>query len=601
MQKMQPTTEILEKIHHNSDKNRDKIFTRIYRYMLRPDIYYVAYNNLYANNGASTPGVDADTADGFGVQKIEKIITALANGTYQPKPVRRTYIQKQNGKLRPLGLPTFTDKLVQEVMRMILEAIYEPIFLYTSHGFRPKRSCHTALGQVTKGFNGIRWFVEGDIKGCFDNIDHSVLIGLISRKIKDARFIQLVRKFLTAGYMENWRYNKTYSGTPQGGIISPLLSNICLHELDVFVAKLKADFDKPQTGEFTPEYAALHNEGRCLKRKMSKSSGVEKVALLETYRRLRKQKLMTPCKPQNDKTIKYVRYADDFLIGVNGSREDCERIKIALRDFIKEILNMELSVEKTLITHSSQPARFLGYDIRIRRSGQIKQSGLGYTKRTLNNTVELTVPLEEKIERFLFANHIVKRNIEGILLPICRNNLLRCTELEIINSFNAEIRGLCNYYRLASNYTKLNYFAYLMEYSCLKTIAGKHKSSVSKTIEKYKDGKGKWAIPYSTKTGAKRMYITKAPDCKNSSVSSDAIRNITIFNANSVNTFESRLAAKTCELCGTTSSALYEIHHVNKVKNLKGKEQWERIMIAKKRKTMIVCLECHKRIHGNQS
>jgi RNA-directed DNA polymerase len=598
---MKPTTEILENIRQSSAKNRDEIFTRIYRYMLRPDIYYIAYKNLYANNGAATPGVEKDTADGFGTEKVQRIILALSDGSFQPKPARRTYIKKQNGKMRPLGLPTFTDKLVQEVMRMILEAVYEPIFLDTSHGFRPNRSCHTALGQITKGFNGARWFIEGDIKGCFDNIDHRVLADLIGSKIKDARFIQLVYKFLKAGYMEDWKYNNTYSGTPQGGIVSPIFANIYLHKLDKYVAKLKDDFDKPQTERFTSEYAKLLYKRNYLARKIKGASEAGKAELVEIRMQLRKEMLRTPCKSQTDKKIKYVRYADDFLIGVNGSHGDCERIKAALKSFISKSLKMELSEEKTLITHSNEKARFLGYDIKVRRSGQIKYSGRGFTKRTLSNTVELTIPLEEKIEKFLFGNSIVKQNIQGDILPICRRNLIRCTELEIINSYNAEIRGLCNYYLLASNYNRLSFFAYLMEYSCLKTIAAKHKSSVAKTIEKYKDGKGGWAIPYKTKAETKLMYIAKIADCKRFGFSSDAISKITLFNAYSVNTFENRLNAKICELCGSTESPTYEIHHVSKVKDLTDKEPWERIMIAKNRKTMVVCLECHKKIHGKQN
>ena len=214
-----PTMEILDKIKQNSKSNKEEIFTRLYRYMLRPDLYYIAYQNLYANSGASTKGVDNDTADGFGEEKINKIIQKLTNETYNPKPVRRTYIAKANGKQRPLGIPTFTDKLVQEVLRMILEAVYEPIFLDCSHGFRPKRSCHTALESIKKEFSGSHWFIEGDIKGCFDNIEYNTLISLINSKIKDMRIIKLLWKFLKAGYMENWKYHSTYSGCPQGGIM----------------------------------------------------------------------------------------------------------------------------------------------------------------------------------------------------------------------------------------------------------------------------------------------------------------------------------------------------------------------------------------------
>ncbi len=217
---MKPTMEILARINQDSRRNKEEIFTRLYRYLLRPDIYYVAYQNLYANKGAGTKGTDNDTADGFSEKKIAEIIKSLSDETYTPKPVRREYIKKRSGskKKRPLGIPSFTDKLVQEVLRIVMEAVYEPVFLDCSHGFRPKRSCHTALSSIKKEFRGARWFVEGDIKGCFDNIDHTILTGLIHQKIKDARLVKLIYKFLKAGYLEDWQYHKTYSGTPQGGL-----------------------------------------------------------------------------------------------------------------------------------------------------------------------------------------------------------------------------------------------------------------------------------------------------------------------------------------------------------------------------------------------
>lgn len=372
---MKPTTEILARISQNSLANKEEVFTKLYRYLLHPDIYFVAYKNLYANSGAATKGVNEDTADGFSEAKIDSIIKALADETYQPMPVRRTYIQKKNNrkKLRPLGIPTFTDKLVQEVLRMILEAVYEPIFLDVSHGFRPKRSCHTALKQLRREFNGTRWFVEGDIKGCFDNINHAVLVGLLNNKIKDARITKLIYKFLKAGYLEDWQYHKTYSGTPQGGIISPLLANIYLHELDKFVMKLKSEFDTPGVGQITPEYRELHNEIKRLSYRLMKVTGEERKLVLAEYK-LKRQKLMSiPCTAQTDKKLKYVRYADDFLIAVKGSREDCQWIKSKLAEFIGDELKMELSEDKTLITHSSKCARFLGYDVRVRRSGKIKR------------------------------------------------------------------------------------------------------------------------------------------------------------------------------------------------------------------------------------
>ena len=349
---MQPTTEILERISKDSLTHKEEVFTRLYRYLLRPDIYYQAYQRLYTNKGASTKGINQDTADGFSEAKIEKIIQSLADETYQPTPVRRTYIAKKSNpkKKRPLGIPTFTDKLVQEALRMILEAIYEPLFLDCSHGFRPKRSCHTALDKLKYQFGGVRWFVEGDIKGCFDNINHDALVGFIGSKVKDARIVKLVYKFLKAGYLEDWVYHKTYSGTPQGGILSPLLANIYLHELDKFVMQLKDEFDTPEKGKITPEYRELHNRIKNLCYHIDRKNGVERESMIAECKTLRKQLLKTPCTAQTDKKLKYIRYADDFIIGVKGSKEDCQWIKSKLSEFIGQTLKMELSEEKTLIT-----------------------------------------------------------------------------------------------------------------------------------------------------------------------------------------------------------------------------------------------------------
>lgn len=430
--------EILTKLQENSKRNREEVFTRLFRYLLRSDIYYVAYQHLYANNGAGTRGINNDTADGFSEAYVAQIIEALKAGNYMPSPVRRTYIRKANGKMRPLGLPTFTDKLVQEAIRMILEAIYEPLFSNYSHGFRPGRSCHTALVQLKHEFIGASWFIEGDIKGCFDHIDHKVLLNTLSKKIKDARFLNLIRLFLKAGYMEDWRYYGTYSGTPQGGILSPILANICLNELDVYVEKLKRGFDVRTPYRVTPEYYAIARQRNNLRRKINRrSEGAERDSLIAEYRRLSVELRKTPAKVCDDKKLKYVRYADDFLIAVNGSLEDCEQIKAKLTNFISNELNMELSQEKTLITHSSSLARFLSYDVRVRRSQEVKP-WKNTKQRTMNNTVELLVPLQDKIEKFLKSHDVVKfRADNGKMEPVKRNSLLRLTNLEIVSTYDA--------------------------------------------------------------------------------------------------------------------------------------------------------------------
>lgn len=276
-----------------------------------------------------------------------------------------------------------------------------------------------------------------------------MLVNLIGKKIKDARVAQLLHKMLKAGYLEDWKYNRTLSGTPQGGIISPLLANIYLHELDTFIADMKVDFDKPKDRVYTPEYTRVAGRVHYISRLLKEEADPARIQnLLQERKVLRAQMLRLPAKSQTDKRINYVRYADDFLIGVVGSKDDCVEIKARIKDFLSNKLKLELSDEKTLITHSAENARFLGYDVCVRRNFQVKNGGQGYSCRTLSNKVELNVPLTDKIEKYLFDRKAVKW-ANGALRPVHRGALVTMTDLEILMIYNAELRGICNYYCIA--------------------------------------------------------------------------------------------------------------------------------------------------------
>lgn len=600
---MKPTSEILERITKSSTEHKDGVFTRLYRYLLREDIYFAAYQKLYANRGAITKGIDNDTADHFSQAYVNALIQELRDGTYRVKPVRREYIAKKNGKMRPLGIPSFRDKLLQEAIRTILEAIYEPVFDNNSHGFRPYRSCHTALSQIKKDFTGIVWFIEGDITGCFDNIDHNVLIGILAKKIKDSKFLNLIRQFLKAGYVENWKYNKTYSGTPQGGICSPILANIYLNELDIKFREMKAKFDRPRSkNEWkTPEYREFDNEMKKISYWIDHTTDrEERGTLIEQYKALKKRLNTIPCHQQTNKKFTFVRYADDWLVGVCGTKAECEALKVEIADFLSNELHLELSEEKTHITHSSKDARFLGYNVSVRRCQKIKgfkmKGGKRRKSRTLHLKVALKIPHSEKIERFLFAKKIIIQTPDGRFKPVHRAALLNMSDSEIVEHYNAEARGLLNYYNLAVDYHTLDYFCYLMEYSCLKTLACKHKSSVRKMIRLYKDGKT-WSVPYETVKGTKRVRPVKVADCKKNkaNAATDIVFSRTRYAWKS--TIRQRLNARICELCGTRTAELYEVHVVRNLNEL-GNLDWELAMKAKRRKTLVVCPACHNRIHG---
>ena len=276
----------------------------LYRQMFNPQLYLMAYGRIYANKGAMTPGPDDETADGMTLAKIGRIIDALRHERYRFKPVKRVYIPKKNGKLRPLGLPSWSDKLVGEVVRLLLEAYYEPQFSCRSHGFRPGRGCHTALRDVAVAFTGTTWFIEGDIAQCFDSFDHKVMLETLGEKVHDNRMLRLVANMLQAGYLEDWTWKPTLSGVPQGGVLSPILSNIYLHKLDSFVeAVLVPGYTRGVRRDHNPAYTKVQLAlGRARRRRDCAAA-----------KKLRRQLRELPTQDPNDpgyRRLHYVRYAD---------------------------------------------------------------------------------------------------------------------------------------------------------------------------------------------------------------------------------------------------------------------------------------------------
>lgn len=589
-------------------QNKDYEFSRIYRILCNPDMYIKAYSNIYRNNGSATSGIDNETADGFNENQINHIIETLKDESYQASPVRRTYIPKKNGKTRPLGIPKFSDRLIQEVCRMILEAIYEPVFSSNSHGFRPNKSCHTALTQVRRTFKGANWFIEGDIKGCFDNIDHQTLINILRKKIKDERFIRLIWKFLKAGYVEDWRFNKTFSGTPQGGIISPILANIYMTELDEYVMEIKQRLTVNCEGSASenrvrnPVYVKLSNDMGKLKRYIDECTNEEeRRELIAEHKRLRKlrNKEQQQLGLGDYKNLQYVRYADDFIICVIGSKQDCQDIKEDLAVFLKDKLKLELSEEKTLITHSRNKARFLNYEIQVRQNDRFTEDSKGIKKRTGNRGIVLLMPRDvmfDYINKKQIVDDINAKHWRGKARP----NLQRLSDLEIITTYNAEIRGLYNYYALAENVAvRMNMIYHMMEYSCLKTLAGKHKSSVYKIRGQYQIGKD-WGVRYNTKTEENKVrffykdgFAMKQAPSKNAIIDNEV--NTAMYAGRTE--LEQRISAKRCELCGK-ENVPFNIHHVHRLKDLRGQEPWKRIMSERNRKTLVLCEECHNKVHS---
>lgn len=465
---------------HAKDKNYR--YQRLYRNLFNQEFFLAAYRKIYAREGNMTKGADGQTIDGMSLERINTLIQALKTEEYNPTPSRRVYIPKKNGKQRPLGIPSVQDKLVQEVVRMLLESIYESSFADTSHGFRPNRSCHTALAMIQKRYTGVKWFIEGDISGFFDHIDHEVLVSILRKRIDDERFLRLIRKFLKAGYLEDWKFHKTYSGTPQGGIVSPILANIYLDQLDQYMAELKKEFDQGIKRKASEAYVKIARRKRTLQDKLSRCSDPQQRAVIQMeIQQVQRTLLNTPASDAMDSSftrLQYVRYADDFLVGVIGSKADAVALKGKIAQYLKDSLLLDLSMEKTLVTHANSKARFLGYDIFIRKSNQPHKGKSGRIQRQFGNKIVLEVPkalIQDKLLDYGAMKMMVHNGKES-WKPKSRDFLKDHSDLEILDRYNGEIRGIRNYYSLANNSSWLHHFKYVMEYSMYKTFATKYRT-----------------------------------------------------------------------------------------------------------------------------
>ena len=597
---MRSPERVLNSLHEHSKGSSYK-FARLYRILFNEELFYVAYQKIASNGGSTTKGSDGRSIDEMSLARIETLIASLKDESYQPHPSRRVHIPKKNGKTRPLGIPAFEDKLVQEVVRMILEAIYEGHFETTSHGFRPKRSCHTALLHIQKTFSGAKWFIEGDIKGFFDNIDHDVLVGILRERISDDRFIRLIRKFLKAGYVEDWTFHNTYSGMPQGGIVSPILANIYLDKLDKYVKEYIRHFDMGTKRRPGKESNDLANERKRTVRKLKKiKDGTEKAALVARLKAIEQERAAFPSGDEMDgsyRRLKYIRYADDFILGVIGSKEDALRIKEDIKSFLSESLALELSEEKTLITHTGKSAKFLGYEITVTRNNHQRRDVQGRLRRTYGKRVRLNVSMATLRDKLLEygAMEIKLRNGKEIWKPKCRSGLIFNDDLEILDRYNRETVGFCNYYLIANNCVVLHNFRYIMEYSMYKTFAGKYRSTVRKINKKYRLNK-LFTVKYEQKGVIKSRTFYKTSFKRRTTAFNGScdIEPYSIADVSRTNLTD-RLKAEKCELCGATGKLI--MHHVRNLKDLKGKESWKRLMSARKRKTIALCPSCHRLRH----
>jgi group II intron reverse transcriptase/maturase len=563
---------------------------QLYRQLFNKDLYYLAYGNIYSNKGSMTPGASEETADGMSEEKIEQIIGLMRQEKYRFSPARRVYIPKKNGKLRPLGMPTWSDKLVGEVVRLLLEAFYEPQFSDTSHGFRKFRGCHTALREINNTWTGTAWFVEGDVSDCFGSLDHEILLGILAEKIRDNRFLRLIRNMLKAGYLEDWTYRDTLSGVPQGGTVSPILSNVYLDKLDKFVEQeLIPQYTRGATRAANPAY---RQADALLRRARRRGDRAEARRLFLEMRALPSTDPMDP----GYRRLKYIRYADDHILGFTGPKAEAEEIKARLAEFLRETLGLELNQQKTLITHArSQRARFLGYDITVQHSGTKISNG----RRSANGKIALKVPPDViRAQCARYRNHGK---------PWHRSRLQNLDDYDIIRVYGAEYRGVVNYYLLAKDAWRLRTLRWNAETSMLKTLAAKHQSTVSKMAARHK-AKAETGDGPRTCFEARRRRRGK-PDlvARFGGIILRQDRRAVITEPVPVRVrvprreLLARLRQRECELCETgTTVAVHQVAGIRELGKPKtGQPAWAALMAKMRRKTLIVCSPCHDWIHAN--
>jgi group II intron reverse transcriptase/maturase len=563
---------------------------QLYRQLFNKDLYLVAYGNIYSNQGAMTPGASGGTADGMSEEKIEQIIEAMRRERYRFSPARRTYIPKKNGRLRPLGMPTWSDKLVGEAVRLLLEAIYEPQFSDSSHGFRKFRGCHTALREINNTWTGTTWLIEGDISDCFGSLDHEILLRVLAEKIHDNRFLRLMRHMLKAGYLEDWEYRDTLSGVPQGGPVSPILSNVYLHKLDEFVEQeLIPQYTRGAVRAANPAYRQVD---ALLRRARRRGDRAEARRLALEMRTLPSTDPMDP----GYRRLKYARYADDHILGFTGPKAEAEEIKAKLARFLRETLGLELNQEKTLITHArSQRARFLGYDISVQHSGTKISNG----RRSANGKMALTVPPD------VIKAQCARYRQRG--KPWHRPRLQNLEDYDIIRVYGAEYRGVVNYYLLAKDVWRLRALRWYAETSMLKTLAAKHQSTVSKMANRYKakaiTGDGP-RICFEARRKRKgkpdsvaRFGGINLRQDRRAVITDPVPPRVRVPRKELL----ARLHKRECELCETGTTVA--VHQVAGLKELgktgDGQPAWAALMARMRRKTLIVCSPCHDWIHAN--
>jgi len=570
-----------------------KRFDKLYRLVCARDILAIASERVSQNTGGTTAGIDGQTRKQITTEMLANLADELRQDRYHPQAVRRAYIPKGKKGRRALGIPTIRDRIVQAAVAQVLEKLYEPIFRDCSYGFRSHRNTIQALRHLAQAYRaGVTWVIEGDLVKCFDSIPHGVILNCLRKRIKDERFIDLIRQMLQAGVMEDGGFLPTYSGTPQGGLASPILSNIVLHEFDCWLedhwqANPPALTRKQQNARATPEYA---RHKRNLVRWRAQLAGriplgrqTPEGLRLKIKQALEARARIPSVRPR--RMISFCRYADDYvLVLCQYSKAEAQCIKEAMATWLKEHLGLTQHPEKTHITHWNTRFRFLGYDLR----GQRNRNGTRWLR--------LSIPPEK--ERELKAK--VKRLCAYGQIP----------ELDLFTSVNALLNGWTNYYRYANNAT--HRFLYLTGVAYWLTahyLGRKHRCSIKKVMRlRYgRDPKsGKKAL-YTTNDTGKRVFLWNKPpkwrSLLNPTVQAKDVQPLPITSWAGGHSYEQQVEAQhraegRCEHCGQAADKLF-VHHPNRLGQLRKPKQGPANVIASAQEQQIklLCWECHKHHH----
>ncbi len=578
---------------------RDWVNSDLYRLLFKPELYVVAYERIKSSPGNMTAGVDGETLDGFSNGVVGDIIRALRDESFQFKPARRVFIPKANGKMRPLGVASPRDKVVQEAMRMVFEAIYDSphgaYFHDSSHGFRRQRSCHTALEEFRFKWPGVNWIIEGDIKSCFDEIDHHVLISLLQRKIADGRFLGLVWKALRAGYLWQKERRDTLLGSPQGSIISPILANVYLHELDCFVETLRQRHERGDKRKVSPDYMRVACRRWSLR---NESGGMRTPEIRDLTRQMRSMSSVVQEDPDFIR-IKYLRYADDWILGVIGPKELAVTLRNEVQGFLQDRLKLQLNLEKTRITHAkTEDTFFLGTVLRVGkdRGAQPKviSKATRRTRRFRLRVSSCNPTLKAPIRKL-----VAKLHTKGFCgkdgYPDSRRNWTPLDVDQIVRLYNSILRGLLNYYRFADNFARMGRIQYILRFSLAKTLA--HKLRVPMTRVFREHGRNllfRWEL-----SGGRTREVSFAENTDWTIARRGFFRypiNIDLLTWHVGLRTKSKLGYP-CLICGSQNGV--QMHHVRHIRKMGGArpQGFTAVMARLNRKQVPVCEDCHRKIH----